>query len=122
MPQTSSAKKRMRRDERKTIVNVRRKRSLKELIKKARETKTAEAVRLAVAAVDKAVKNNIFHRNKAARVKSQLTKGMKETAVKAPAKKSSKAAKSAKPKAKAKSKASSSGRSASGRKTTKRSR
>lgn len=112
MPQTRSAKKKMRRDERKAVVNVRRKRLLKELIKKARETKTAETVRLAVAAVDKAVKNNIFHRNRAARLKSQLTKGMKEAAAKTPAVKSSKSSKSAKPKAKAKSKA----------KTTKRSR
>lgn len=103
MPQTRSAKKKLRRDVRKAVVNVRQKRSLKTLLKKAQETYTAEAVRSAVSAIDKAVKNHIFHRNKAARLKSQLTKSMKASPVKAASAK--KSPKPAKTKATAKSKA-----------------
>lgn len=79
MPQTRSAKTRLRRDERKTVVNLRRKRALKDILKKARETHAVDTVRQTISAIDKAVKNHLFHKNKAARLKSQLTKGLKET-------------------------------------------
>lgn len=62
----------MRVDERRTIVNVRRKRTLKSVLKDARETRAVETIRNAISQIDKAVKNKLIHANKAARLKSQL--------------------------------------------------
>lgn len=72
MPVTRSANKKMRVDEKRTVVNVRRKRNLKTVLKKAQESRAAEVLREAISQIDKAVKNNLIHKNKAARLKSQL--------------------------------------------------
>ncbi len=80
MPVTRSAKKKLRADERKTVVNLRRRRALRDVLRQARESKAADTLRQAISAIDKAVKNHLIHANKGARLKSQLTKGIAITA------------------------------------------
>ncbi len=74
MPVTKSAKKKLRKDIGRTLTNSKVERELKELIKKAKTEKTEKAVIAAVKATDKAAKNRIIHKNKAARIKSSLSK------------------------------------------------
>jgi small subunit ribosomal protein S20 len=61
--------------------------SFKNAVKEAEKSKSAEKVLKAVKLVDKAVKNRLIHKNKAARIKSRLSKFAK------PVKKSVKIAK-----------------------------
>ncbi len=79
MPITQSAKKALRRDKRRTIVNLRIKKKIKSAFKKAKEKQTKKNIALAYSAIDKAVKKNVIHRNKAARLKSRLMKLMKKS-------------------------------------------
>lgn len=74
MPVIKSAQKKLRQDKKRTESNKDGKELLKELIKKAKKEPTTEAVRLVVKAADKAAKNHIIHKNKAARIKSTLGK------------------------------------------------
>ena len=74
MPVIKSAKKKLRKDVKRTFANKKVKIDLKALIKKAKETPSAEAVQLAVKKADKAAKKHIIHGNKAARIKSRLAK------------------------------------------------
>ncbi len=74
MPVIKSAKKKLRQDRKREIVNNLLRKELKDAIKGAQKTKTAEKVRKAVVLVDKAVKRNLIHKNKAARIKSRLSK------------------------------------------------
>jgi len=81
MPITKSAKKAHRASERKKVFNDRRKRAMKEGIKKIRtlvlEHKKSEASALlskAYKAIDKAAKRGVIKKNTAARKKSRLTK------------------------------------------------
>ncbi|HEX8965834.1 MAG TPA: 30S ribosomal protein S20 [Patescibacteria group bacterium] len=95
MPVTKSAKKKLRKDIGRTLINSKIERELKELIKEAKTAKTEKAVIAAVKATDKAAKNRILHKNKAARIKSSLSKilGGKKTEKTAAAKTTKKAAK-----------------------------
>ncbi len=77
MPVTVSAKKALRRDRRRTIVNKRLKRKVKEVLKKTRRKPTKKAVAQATSILDRAAKKNVIHRNKAARLKSRLAKKLK---------------------------------------------
>lgn len=70
MPISASAKKSLRVAERKTSLNHHR----KALIKAALKNVTAETYSKAVSMIDKGVKWNLFHQNKAARMKSALAK------------------------------------------------
>ena len=81
MPQHKSAKKSVRQDRRRTIVNRKRKGVLKSQIKKvllAIEEKDAEkakqAFTSAVSIIDKMVAKGLIHKNNAARKKSGLWK------------------------------------------------
>ncbi len=80
MPVTSSAKKKLRVDRRRTIFNLRLKRRYKEAIKKYFEKKTPEALKRLYALVDRAVKRHIIHRNKAARLKRRAAKALPKQA------------------------------------------
>lgn len=73
-PVTQSAKKALRRDKRRTLVNLRIKKKMKIAIKSARERPTKKNLTLAYSLLDRAVKKNLIHPNKAARLKSQLAK------------------------------------------------
>lgn len=103
MPVLKHAKKKLRQDKKRTLLNKKMKETFRSLLKKARVNPTAEAVSLAVSAIDKAEKNNLMHKNKAARLKSALSKvasgkapapnATKKTTTKKPVKTSKKASK-----------------------------
>jgi small subunit ribosomal protein S20 len=74
MPILKNAKKALRASERKTVYNTQLKSKLKTAVDAVKKSKSAEGLGAAFSKLDKAVKKNIMHRNKAARVKSQLNK------------------------------------------------
>ncbi len=74
MPITSSAKKKMRQDKTKTEHNRKVKENLKGLIKKARRVPSAKSLAQVASELDKAAKIHLIHKNKAARLKSRLSK------------------------------------------------
>lgn len=80
MPITSSAKKAMRVSLRKQVINTRTKSQMKTATKRFSKENTAELLREAYSAIDRAVKNNLLHRNTAARRKSGLARQLKQTA------------------------------------------
>lgn len=77
MPITSSATKKMKRDVRKRALNLEKKITLKKAIKTATADPTAENVKIAQKAIDKFAKLNLMHKNRAARLKSKLSKQVK---------------------------------------------
>lgn len=77
MPIIQSAIKKLRKDKKRTQQNLAKKAHLKEGLKKARKNPTPAVVKAAISAFDKAVKTNLIHRNKAARIKSRLAKLVK---------------------------------------------
>jgi small subunit ribosomal protein S20 len=74
MPVIKSARKKLRQDKKRTVHNKKAESLFKKLIKKAGKTPTEKNIKNAVIAVDKATKKNIIHKNKAARLKSSLSK------------------------------------------------
>lgn len=80
MPVLKHAKKKLRQDVRREKENKKVKDTFKRLLKKAKAAPTSEAVRLAVQAVDKAAKEHVIHKNKAARLKSSLSKANGDSA------------------------------------------
>jgi small subunit ribosomal protein S20 len=98
MPVLKHAKKKLRQDKKRTLDNLKMKKTFKKLIKEAKASTAPEAVNAAFSSIDKAAKKNIIHKNKAARLKSALAKVVGGTGVKLAVKasKSSKKAKAAK--------------------------
>lgn len=97
MPVIKSAVKKLRKDKKRELVNKKIRNSLKTVVKIALKTKTVQSVNSAIKTIDKATKNKIIHKNKAARLKSRLSKlvakkPVKEEAAK-PAKKAKKSSK-----------------------------
>ena len=84
MANTSSAKKAIRVTERKTVINLRKKRAYKQaskdvsksLLGKGKKTNTPELLSEAYKKIDKAAKRNIIHKNTASRYKSNLAKSV----------------------------------------------
>lgn len=75
MPNIKSAKKRVLVAKQRTEANKAAKTRLRTVLKKARaEGADAAAVKTAVVSVDKAAGKGLIHKNKAARLKSQLAK------------------------------------------------
>lgn len=74
MPLLANAKKALRVSKKKTEVNSRVKSILKTMVDKMKKSPSAENLRAAYSAVDTAVRKHLMHKNKAARVKSQLSK------------------------------------------------
>ncbi len=77
MPLIKSAIKKVRKDKTRTARNKKRESNLKSLIKKSRISKSSKDLQAAYSALDKAVKVKLIHPNKAARLKSRLSKGVK---------------------------------------------
>ncbi len=84
MPNTKSAKKRLRQDEKRRLINKAIKTAVRGQIRKVREAvkagdpeKADEEFRLAAKRLDRAGARNIIHRNAAARTKSRLQKAIK---------------------------------------------
>lgn len=74
MPVIKSAIKKLRRDKKREKVNDDFREKLDKSIKDAKKKKTPSAVNTAVSLVDKAVKTHLLHKNRAARIKSSLSK------------------------------------------------
>ncbi len=74
MPLLKHAKKKLKQDKVRTVRNKKVKNAFKLSVKKAREGASEKTVSAAFKAMDKAVKKNIIHKNKAARMKSALSK------------------------------------------------
>ncbi len=72
MPNTSSAKKAHRQAKTRTAQNLQRKVRLKRALK----TVNADSVASTVSLVDKAVKQQLIHKNKAARLKKKIAKNV----------------------------------------------
>lgn len=74
MPIIKSAIKKLRKDIKRYKVNRAKKDLAKNLIKKAEKSKTAENIKWAISAIDKAAKAHLIHKNKASRLKSKLAR------------------------------------------------
>lgn len=74
MPVIKSAKKKLRQDRKREKLNNILRNSLKKALKEADKSKNSEKIRKAVSFVDKSVKKGLMHKNKAARIKSRLSK------------------------------------------------
>jgi small subunit ribosomal protein S20 len=75
MPVIKSAKKKLRQDKKRTALNKNTKQEYKEALKVARgNPKKKDVLQNAYSAIDTAVKKNVIHKNKANRLKSQLTR------------------------------------------------
>ena len=80
MPQHKSAKKRVRQSETRRVRNVQKRSTMKTAIKKVRTAETKETavteLKTALSTLDKMANKGIIHKNKAANLKSQLTKSV----------------------------------------------
>lgn len=74
MPVTKSAKKKMQRDRRRTIINRQIRQKMKAAVKTMRQKPTKKALQKASQALDRAAKKGVIHPNKASRLKSRLAK------------------------------------------------
>lgn len=81
MPITISAKKALRQSERRRVRNQARKAALRSALKKIdkliesqKTTELPEAIRHAYKIIDKSAKHHLIHKNKAARLKSNIAK------------------------------------------------
>ena len=77
MPISLSAKKSLRKSLKNNRANVLFKTKLKLVVKKFLAKPTKESLKEVHSILDKAVKKNIYHKNKVARLKSQYTKKIK---------------------------------------------
>ncbi len=74
MPVTKTAKRALRGSRNKTIVNKILIKKLEIAVRLAKKGKTNEKILTAISLTDRASKKKIIHKNKAARIKSQLSK------------------------------------------------
>ncbi|HTK03295.1 MAG TPA: 30S ribosomal protein S20 [Alphaproteobacteria bacterium] len=86
MPVTKSAKRALRGSKKKESINKLIMSKLEFAVRKAKENKTVEKILTAVSLTDRAAKKKVIHKNKAARMKSQLSKLMPQSAKPAPKK------------------------------------
>jgi len=104
MPITQSAKKALRQSIKRNRVNRRAKDKVKKAIKEFKAKPTKEGLKKAFSKIDQAIKKNLTHKNKAARLKSQLAKLLSQKPVQPKKSPSRKAAKKNSPRAKIKKK------------------
>lgn len=74
MPVTKSAKRALRGSAKKESVNKIITSKLEIAVRSAKKSKVAEKILNAISLADRAVKKRVIHKNKAARIKSQLSK------------------------------------------------
>ncbi|MEK7517654.1 MAG: 30S ribosomal protein S20 [Patescibacteria group bacterium] len=80
MPIIRSAKKKLRKDKKRERFNKRFTNILNSSMKKAKKLPSEKNITEAISVLDKSAKKNIIHKNKAARLKSKLSKLFKEIA------------------------------------------
>ena len=81
MPLIKSAKKKLKQDKKRTEMNAKYISAYKKIIEKIKKKKAgkgADLIKQAYKALDKAVKKNIIHKNKASRLKSSVAKLLKK--------------------------------------------
>ena len=76
MPRIESAKKAMRVSLKRREQNRETKKNFKSALKKAKESREKQDVSKAVSLLDRAAAKNVIHKNKAARLKSRLSKSV----------------------------------------------
>nr|MBI5455640.1 30S ribosomal protein S20 [Candidatus Levybacteria bacterium] len=74
MPVIKSAKKKLRQDKKREKVNKVLRTAFRDAVKDAQKSKTPKDILKAIVLTDKAVKKKLIHKNKAARIKSNLSK------------------------------------------------
>lgn len=74
MPNIKSAKKKMRQDVKREMQNTTYKKTVKQTLKNMSKMKDKQEVAKAYAVIDKAAKSKIIHKNKAARLKSKISR------------------------------------------------
>ena len=74
MPNIQSAIKKMRQDVKRTRHNTAYKKTVKQTLKNMSTMKDKQEIAKAYAVIDKAAKKKIIHKNKAARLKSQISR------------------------------------------------
>lgn len=74
MPVTKQAIKKVRADKRKTAINLRRKLAYKKAVHDFRRKPSLATLSAVYKALDRAAKTNVVHPNRAARLKSRLSK------------------------------------------------
>lgn len=74
MPVTKQARKKLRKDQRREKQNLKVKEGFKKAVKNTRKSPTDKKLSEATKVIDKAAKKGIIHKNKAARIKSRLSK------------------------------------------------
>lgn len=79
MPRLKSAKKKLRQDKKRTIVNLKYKEAYKKAIKKLKKDKKSISSKEIYSKIDKAVKKGVIHKNKADRLKSIVSKLLSKT-------------------------------------------
>lgn len=79
MPLLQNAKKALRSSRKKAVVNSRVRSILKTMTDKMKKEPTAENLAAAFSSIDKASKKNLIHKNKAGRIKAQLSKLVKDS-------------------------------------------
>jgi small subunit ribosomal protein S20 len=79
MPIIKSAKKQVASSARRRVKNLATKKSMREAVKVAVATPSKEALSKVFKAVDKATKRQVIHKNRAARIKSRLSKKLSQT-------------------------------------------
>ncbi len=77
MPNIQSAKKELRKIKKRIVLNKMRRENFKNAVKTAIKTKSAEAIKVAQKALDKAAKAGVIKKNTAARRLSRLMKKVK---------------------------------------------
>lgn len=82
MPVTKTAKRALRGSKRKEIVNKRVSGELGASIRIAKKSKREEDIKKAISFADRAAKTHVVHKNKAARIKSALSKLLLKKAAK----------------------------------------
>ncbi len=78
MPIIKQAGKKLRHDRKRTVQTAMVRRTLRQLIKKTRTTPTAKTLSAVFGALDKAAKHHVIHKNRAARLKSRLSRLLKK--------------------------------------------
>lgn len=86
MPIIASAKKKLRQDIKRTLVNQRIREAMRQAVKLMRQKPTAVHLSQAYKVVDTAAKKRVIHRNQAARLKSRLSKLLSQQVKKSPRK------------------------------------
>lgn len=79
MPVTKTAKRALRGSAKKEFINKLITTKLDAAIRQAKKTKTQAKITLVVSLADRAAKKGVIHKNKAARIKSQMAKLLPKT-------------------------------------------